>query len=85
VRRAERLEMLDEVEEWRLIQAHYCLAWGVNQGPEPGQEHGPGQALGLGHEQDSGESRAGGEVGGSGGGVEKGGLFSAISQWLTRQ
>ena len=25
------LEMFDEVEEWRLIQAHYCIAWGVNQ------------------------------------------------------
>lgn len=30
VRRVERLEMLDELEEWRLIQAHYCMAWGAN-------------------------------------------------------
>ena len=29
-RRAERAEMLDELEEWRLIQAHYCVAWGTS-------------------------------------------------------
>ena len=29
-RRAERTEMLDELEEWRLIQAHYCVAWGTS-------------------------------------------------------
>ena len=31
VARVVRLEMFDEIEEWRLIQAHYCVAWGVNQ------------------------------------------------------
>jgi tRNA wybutosine-synthesizing protein 4 len=31
VARITRLEMFDEIEEWRLIQAHYCIAWGVNQ------------------------------------------------------
>jgi len=25
--RAERLEMFDEFEEWKLIQEHYCLVW----------------------------------------------------------
>ena len=29
VRRIERLEIFDELEEWHLIQAHYCIAWGV--------------------------------------------------------
>ncbi|KAF6261105.1 S-adenosyl-L-methionine-dependent methyltransferase [Scenedesmus sp. NREL 46B-D3] len=27
--RIERLELLDELEEWRLLQEHYCLALGV--------------------------------------------------------
>ena len=26
--RVERLEWLDEVEEWRLLASHYCVAWG---------------------------------------------------------
>ena len=25
------LEMLDEVEEWRLLAAHYCVAWGWSE------------------------------------------------------
>jgi hypothetical protein len=29
VRRVERLEIFDEMEEWHLIQAHYCIAWGA--------------------------------------------------------
>lgn len=29
-RRIERLELFDEFEEWNLIQAHYCIALGVN-------------------------------------------------------
>jgi len=29
-RRAERAEMLDELEELRLMQAHYCVAWGTS-------------------------------------------------------
>jgi [phosphatase 2A protein]-leucine-carboxy methyltransferase len=24
----ERLEWLDEVEEWKLLASHYCVAWG---------------------------------------------------------
>ena len=32
VRRIERLEIFDELEEWHLIQAHYCIAWGVGPG-----------------------------------------------------
>ena len=27
-RRVEGLEWLDEVEEWRLLAGHYCVAWG---------------------------------------------------------
>lgn len=41
VRRAERLEMLDELEEWRLIQGHYCVAWGVNERVGGGGAEGP--------------------------------------------
>jgi hypothetical protein len=26
--RISRLEFLDEMEEWRLLASHYCLAWG---------------------------------------------------------
>jgi hypothetical protein len=26
--RMERLEPLDEFEEWQLINAHYCMSWG---------------------------------------------------------
>jgi hypothetical protein len=26
--RIEKLEMLDEVEEWELLQAHYCICLG---------------------------------------------------------
>lgn len=33
-RRAERLEMFDEFEEWDLMQAHYALAVGVKAGGE---------------------------------------------------
>ncbi|KAK3234944.1 hypothetical protein CYMTET_54823 [Cymbomonas tetramitiformis] len=30
VRRISRLELFDEFEEWNLIMAHYCIAYGVN-------------------------------------------------------
>ncbi len=29
-RRAERRQIFDEIEEWNLIQEHYCIALGVN-------------------------------------------------------
>jgi [phosphatase 2A protein]-leucine-carboxy methyltransferase len=32
LRRISRLEMLDEMEEWRLLARHYCLAWGWTKG-----------------------------------------------------
>lgn len=28
--RAERKEIFDEIEEWNLIQEHYCIALGIN-------------------------------------------------------
>lgn len=31
-RRIERLEWLDEVEEWRLLSSHYCIAWAWRDG-----------------------------------------------------
>ncbi|KAK9824836.1 hypothetical protein WJX81_004800 [Elliptochloris bilobata] len=52
--RAERLEIFDEFEEWHLIQAHYCIAVGINddrgffQGvsfPKFPQRQLPGRAL----------------------------------------
>lgn len=34
--RLSRLEMLDEVEEWKLLAEHYCVVWGwKNGGAEP--------------------------------------------------
>lgn len=30
------LEMVDEVEEWRLLAGHYCLAWGWREDGENG-------------------------------------------------
>ena len=33
--RVGKVEMLDEVEEWRLLAKHYCIAWGWrNKGNE---------------------------------------------------
>lgn len=51
----ERLELFDEMEEWRLIQGHYCVAWGVNQ-------------RGTFRQDDSGTNVADGDDGGGGGG-----------------
>lgn len=30
--RVSKLEMLDELEEWNLLAAHYCVAWGWREG-----------------------------------------------------
>jgi len=35
--RVERLEWLDEVEEWRLLAKHYCVAWGWRDGEGEGE------------------------------------------------
>lgn len=42
--RVARLEMLDEVEEWRLLAQHYCVAWGwkENQSLTPENSAFPG-------------------------------------------
>lgn len=32
--RVERLEWLDEVEEWKLLASHYCVAWGWRDGDD---------------------------------------------------
>ena len=32
--RVARLEMLDEVEEWRMLAQHYCVAWGWRDGED---------------------------------------------------
>jgi len=39
LQRISKLEMLDELEEWRLLASHYCIAWGWKTGlneSEPG-------------------------------------------------
>lgn len=36
LRNAERVEMLDEIEEWTLFQRHYALALGVSEGGAAG-------------------------------------------------
>ena len=41
--RVGRLEMVDEVEEWRLLGRHYCIAWGWRDGGGD-EEKGSGQA-----------------------------------------
>lgn len=33
--RVEGLEWMDEVEEWRLLARHYCVAWGWRKAPDP--------------------------------------------------
>ena len=32
------LEMVDEVEEWRLLAGHYCVAWGWRDGDVNGDQ-----------------------------------------------
>ncbi|PLB34130.1 protein C-terminal leucine carboxyl O-methyltransferase ppm1 [Aspergillus candidus] len=34
------LEMLDEMEEWKLLARHYCVAWGWREGTTGGQTTG---------------------------------------------
>ncbi|KAL8940221.1 MAG: hypothetical protein Q9216_002930 [Gyalolechia sp. 2 TL-2023] len=34
------LEMMDEVEEWRLLAGHYCVAWGWRDGDEKAKDEG---------------------------------------------
>jgi [phosphatase 2A protein]-leucine-carboxy methyltransferase len=34
--RVAALEMLDEIEEWRLLAQHYCVAWGWRDGGDEG-------------------------------------------------
>lgn len=34
VRKIEKLEIFDEMEEWRLINEHYCLGWAVRAPPD---------------------------------------------------
>ncbi|KAI5305721.1 carboxy methyl transferase for protein phosphatase 2A [Ascosphaera pollenicola] len=32
--RVARIEMLDELEEWKLLSQHYCVAWGWRESPD---------------------------------------------------
>ena len=36
--RVEGVEWMDEVEEWRLLMQHYCVAWGCRSGGSEGEE-----------------------------------------------
>lgn len=34
--RADRMQMMDEWEEWQLVQAHYCITWAFREPPSDG-------------------------------------------------
>jgi [phosphatase 2A protein]-leucine-carboxy methyltransferase len=34
LQRISKLELLDEMEEWRLLASHYCIAWGWTNGSD---------------------------------------------------
>ena len=34
LKRIAKVEMLDELEEWRLLASHYCIAWGWKRGED---------------------------------------------------
>lgn len=36
--RVSRCEMLDEIEEWKLLAGHYCVAWGYRDGDDAAAE-----------------------------------------------
>ncbi|TKX27009.1 leucine carboxyl methyltransferase [Elsinoe australis] len=60
--RVERLEWLDEVEEWKLLASHYCVAWGWRDGSvDQMSEEGDG---GGGGTKDEVFSRAWGDIAG---------------------
>ena len=44
VARIERLELFDEVEEWHLMSAHYCIAVAVNEVSPPPPQRQPSRA-----------------------------------------
>lgn len=46
--RVAELEMVDEVEEWELLAAHYCVVWGWRDGDEGEKEDGEGEGGGGG-------------------------------------
>lgn len=77
----ERLELFDEMEEWRLIQGHYCVAWGANQrGAFRRNTSGRNVADDSGSGGDPTARGRGGRVGGRQFVDDAGGnLFSAIS------
>ncbi|EER26662.1 leucine carboxyl methyltransferase, putative [Coccidioides posadasii C735 delta SOWgp] len=54
--RVARLEMLDEIEEWRLLARHYCVAWGWRDGEDRGEnvEHVFEAWRGVENQQDEG-------------------------------
>lgn len=36
--RINRIEMLDEVEEWELLMSHYCVSMGIKGGVETNRQ-----------------------------------------------
>lgn len=46
--RVAELEMVDEVEEWKLLAQHYCVAWGWRDGTVEGDGGGDGAGDGAG-------------------------------------
>ena len=45
--RVAALEMMDEVEEWRLLAGHYCVFWGCKEGEKEDKEEEEKQAWKL--------------------------------------
>lgn len=38
--RISKLELLDEIEEWQLLAAHYCITWGWKTADDGERSHG---------------------------------------------
>lgn len=56
------LEMVDEVEEWELLAAHYCVAWGWREGGKGGKGRGEDDGKGGGEGGKAGEEDSEGEL-----------------------
>lgn len=51
--RVAALEMLDEIEEWKLLASHYCVAWGWREGGSGSEVFGQWKTVETQHEEGS--------------------------------
>ena len=73
--RVSSLEPLDELEEWRLLMAHYCIVLAVKDAGGGGEGGGEGKGEGMGEGMgEGGGSKGGGGEGGGGEGKGGGGV-----------